>query len=105
MVAFGVDDVVPAAARLATRPRAERERGVLGGGAPATPLITHGGVQPLLAAVGVAFAQHRLDGARAQQPIIPLGDSLATLLHAALDAGGNVDEHGPIAPRSSSADQ
>jgi hypothetical protein len=60
MATFQVDDVAPAATGLPTRPLAELWRDTLAlGGDPATPVIDHGKTHPLLAAVGIAFAQHR----------------------------------------------
>src|SRR5215831_4916316 len=62
MVTFGVDEVKPAETPLPVTPLGDRYRfrTVLAfGGDPATPMIADGGAHPLLAAVGLAFAQHR----------------------------------------------
>jgi hypothetical protein len=60
MATFQVDDVAPAATGLPTRRLADLWRDTLAlGGDPATPVIDHGKTHPLLAAVGIAFAQHR----------------------------------------------
>lgn len=60
MTRFEVDKVKPAGARLPTSPRGSRHPGALAiGGDPTQPVIDHGGTHPLLAAVGLAFAQHR----------------------------------------------
>src|ERR1043166_6958408 len=60
MVTFGVDEVEPAAAPLPVSTLGERYRDALafGGDADAS-VIAHGDTHPLLAAVGIAFAQHR----------------------------------------------
>lgn len=60
MVTFRVDDVLPAAEPLPTRPLGEvfPDALVLGGD-PALPVIEPDGVHPLLGAVGRAFAEHR----------------------------------------------
>jgi len=60
MVTFRVDAVDRAPAPLPVSPLGKRLRSTLAlGGDPATPLVAHGGVHPVLAAVGLAFAQHR----------------------------------------------
>src|SRR5262252_1347464 len=60
MMRFAVDEVVPARDHLPTRPMSDRYRDALAvGGDPSTPVIDHGATHPLLAAVGLAFAQHR----------------------------------------------
>jgi hypothetical protein len=60
MVTFVVDEVSPASEALPTRPLRERFPEALTiGGDPATPIVDHGAVHPLLGAVGLAFAQHR----------------------------------------------
>src|SRR5215831_171165 len=62
MVTFGVDEVKPAETPLPVTPLGDRYRfrTVLAfGGDPATPMIADGATHPLLAAVGLAFAQHR----------------------------------------------
>jgi hypothetical protein len=59
-ITFAVDDVTPAAAPLPTRPLRElAPDALLVGGDPETPVVDHRGVHPLLAAVHVAFSQHR----------------------------------------------
>ena len=58
---FEVDDVVPAAALLVTRPLGDLYDGAIAiGGDPALPVVPHDGVHPLLSAVGRAFNDHRL---------------------------------------------
>ncbi|GAB2680542.1 DUF4419 domain-containing protein [Nocardia goodfellowii] len=60
MVTFLVDAVTSAAQPLATRPLAEfYPDALLIGGDPETPMLTPDGVDPLLSAVGRAFAEHR----------------------------------------------
>lgn len=60
MGTFQVDDVAPATTRLPTRQLGDLWHDTLAlGGDPATPVIDHGKTHPLLAAVGIAFAQHR----------------------------------------------
>jgi hypothetical protein len=60
MVMFQVDEVQAATTRLPTRRLGELWGDTLVfGGDPATPVIDHGDTHPLLAAVGIAFAQHR----------------------------------------------
>ena len=60
MGTFRVDHVEPAIERLPTTPLRDRLPDALAiGGDPATPVIDHGASHPLLAAVGMAFAQHR----------------------------------------------
>jgi Domain of unknown function (DUF4419) len=60
MQRFRVDAVVSASDLLPVRPLGERYHDALAiGGDPATPVIDHGTTHPLLAAVGIAFAQHR----------------------------------------------
>lgn len=57
---FGVDDVLAATARLPTNPLSARyPTAFLVGGDPKTAVIDHGDTHPLLAAVSIAFAQHR----------------------------------------------
>src|ERR1043166_3980035 len=57
---FRVDEVEATSERLATRPLGERYRDVLAfGGDAAVPVIDHGAAHPLVAAVGIAFAEHR----------------------------------------------
>lgn len=57
---FSVDEVVPASERLPTRPLGERYQDALAiGGDQSAPVIDHGDTHPLLAAVGLAFEQHR----------------------------------------------
>ncbi len=59
MVAFSVDDVLPAQA-LGTRPLGELcKDAIVVGGDPALPVLAPDGVHPLLSAVGRAFAEHR----------------------------------------------
>jgi hypothetical protein len=60
MQRFRVDEVVAAGDLLPVRPLGERYPEALAvGGVPAMPVIDHGTTHPLLAAVGIAFAQHR----------------------------------------------
>ncbi|MET8152709.1 DUF4419 domain-containing protein [Actinoplanes sp. NPDC049668] len=60
MVSFPVDDVVPVVEVLPTRPLGELFAGALTvGGDPARPVLAPDGVDPLLSAVGRAFAEHR----------------------------------------------
>jgi hypothetical protein len=61
MITFAVDDVKPASEPLATRPLATHyaRTALAHGGDPKLPIIDHGGTHPLLAAVGIAFAEHR----------------------------------------------
>ncbi len=60
MKRFTVDEVVAASDRLPTLPASDRYRDARAfGGDPSTPVIDHGAAHPLLAAVGLAFAQHR----------------------------------------------
>src|SRR5688572_20010941 len=57
---FAVDAVEPAAEPLPTRPLGERYRGALAvGGDPTLAVVDHGAAHPLLAAVAIAFEQHR----------------------------------------------
>jgi hypothetical protein len=57
---FSVDEVAQASDRLPTQPLRDRYPNALAiGGDLSTPLIDHGATHPLLAAVGLAFAQHR----------------------------------------------
>lgn len=57
---FQVDDVPPATTPLATRRLGTLWRDTLAfGGDPDVQVIDHGDTHPLLAAVGIAFAQHR----------------------------------------------
>lgn len=57
---FAVDDVTPVLGRLPSRLRSEITGEVLAlGGDPNLPLLEPDGVQPLLSAVGKAFAEHR----------------------------------------------
>jgi hypothetical protein len=60
-ITFAVDDVKPAAERLATSPLRERyaAKAIAHGGDPELAVIDHRDTHPLLAAVGIAFAQHR----------------------------------------------
>ena len=61
MITFAVDDVKPAPAPLPTSPLGLRyvRTALAYGGDPDLPVIDHGDVHPLLAAVGTAFAEHR----------------------------------------------
>jgi hypothetical protein len=60
MVVFGVGEVDPAAAPLPVTPLRDRYCDALAfGGDPDALLIEHSDTHPLLAAVGIAFAQHR----------------------------------------------
>ncbi|MGW0247382.1 DUF4419 domain-containing protein [Nocardia goodfellowii] len=109
MVTFMVDAVMPPAQPLATRPLAELyPDALLIGTDPGTPMLTPDGVDPLLSAVGRAFAEHRplvlspdavwLTIAQGLARHIRLhaerlrvcGTSLPLLLTAALDHGGRI---------------
>jgi hypothetical protein len=60
VVTFEVDDVVPAAGPLTTRPLGDLyDDAIVVGGDPALPVVPHHGVHPLLSAVGLAFNDHR----------------------------------------------
>lgn len=60
MSTFQVDDVASAKVRLPTASLASRHGDALAiGGDPEVAVIDHGTTHPLLAAVGIAFAQHR----------------------------------------------
>jgi Domain of unknown function (DUF4419)/UvrB/uvrC motif len=60
MATFMVDDVLPAAQALPTRPVGELwPDAIVVGGDPQLPVLAPDGIHPLLSAVGRAFAEHR----------------------------------------------
>jgi Domain of unknown function (DUF4419) len=59
MITFVVDDVTPSREPRATVPLASRFGGALAIGDAHRAVIDHGSTHPLLAAVGIAFAEHR----------------------------------------------
>jgi hypothetical protein len=60
VVTFEVDDVVPAAGPLPTRPLGDLyDDATAVGGDAALPMVEHHGVHPLLSAIGRAFNDHR----------------------------------------------